>query len=120
MAMQFADVGAGSKLMSASNSGGFELGAATAGTTLSIQGRNLLDGSQLAANTLPSKGVARVVGTVTITSLSSVTVTVGPCAGMGVISPKPAALVRFDGDQFTAALLTSSSSVTQTCSYAII
>jgi hypothetical protein len=120
MAMQISDVGAGSKLLSASNGGGVDLGSGTAGTTLSIQGRNLLDGSQLAANTLPSGGVARVVGSVTITSLSSVTVTVGPCAGMGTISPAPARLVRFDGTQFTAALLTSTANVTQACAYAII
>lgn len=117
MAVQFANGAAGSKLLSASDSGGFEFGSGSAGTTLSIQGRSLLNGSQLAPNTLPSGGVARYVGTVTITSLSSVSVTVGPCAGMGTVSG--ACLVRFDGDQFTAALLTTTANITNTCAYAV-
>jgi hypothetical protein len=120
MAIQFSNAAAGSKLLSASDSGGFELGSGSAGTTLSIQGRNLLNGSQLANNTLPPAAVSRFVGSVTITSLSSVIVTVGPCAGLGTISPGPARLVRFGGGQFMAALLTTIANTTVTCSYAII
>jgi hypothetical protein len=118
MAVEFKDAGSGSKVMSASNGGGFEIGSGSAADTLSIQGRNLLQGSQLAPKTLPSGGVARVVGSVTITSLSSVSVNVGPCAGMGTVSG--ACLVRFDSTNFTAALLTSTANVTKACAYAII
>lgn len=105
--------------MSASNSGGFEIGAATAGTTLSIQGRNLLNGASLAPNTLPSGAIARFVGTVTLTSFNLATVTVGPCAGFGTVSG--GLLVGFDPSKtiFSAALLTSNPGVSQSCPYAV-
>lgn len=124
MPVTLTDATAGAQRIASSNSGGIELGTATAGGTISVRGKSMLAGSNLAANTLPSGAVARYTGSVSATSRNLTTVTTGPVAGFGTITGGSGGvsgptIVAFFDTGFSCALRTATASVTTTCSYSV-
>jgi len=117
MPLNIADESMGQNRLQASNSGGIEIGPSAAGSSLTVMGKQILDGSLLSKGIVPPAGVNRITGTVTITSRVLATVTVGAVSGFGKVSG--AILVGFDSGTFSAALKTSASGVVQNCNYSV-
>jgi hypothetical protein len=112
------DSTANTQRLSVSNSGAVEIGFTTAIDGLTVNGNQILSGPSLAQNTIPPAGLNRITGVVTLTSKAASTVTVGPVAGFGTVDG--AVIIRFDGDSFDAALMTTADGATKFCAYSVI
>lgn len=96
MPFTLSDTSAGVQVLGASNSGGVEFGNSTPSSTLTVNGHSLVSGSSLAPQTVPSNGLSRVTGQVTLTATQTTDVSVGSTAGFGTVSG--AFLLSFNGD----------------------
>lgn len=95
MAFSLTDSTSGAQVLAASNSGGFEFGSATPASTLTIAGKQLMNGSVLAPQTISSSGLNRITGSVVVTSQQSTSVSVGPVAGFGSVTVTSGTLGAF-------------------------
>ena len=86
---------------------------------MTINNNQLLAGPSLAPNTIPSAGLHRVTGAITLTSRVIATIDTGvPLAGFGTCSG--AQIIRFDGSTFQVALMLDADGITRICSYSVV
>lgn len=85
MSFSLTDSTSGAQVLAASNSGGFEFGPSAPSSTLTIAGKQLMNGSVLAQQTISPSGLNRITGSVAVTSHSTTSVSVGSIAGFGSV-----------------------------------
>lgn len=86
MPISLTDSTSGAQVLAASNSGGFEFGASTPSSTLTIAGKQLMSGSVLAPQTIGPSGLNRITGSILVTSRAKTSVSVGTIAGFGSVT----------------------------------
>jgi hypothetical protein len=118
MGFSLGDSTAATQRLAVSTGGAVELGSATPTASLSIMGRQLISGSTLTPFSVPSNGLNRITGSVTLQSELSTTVSVGPCAGLGIMPG--AFLLSFTSTTFDAAFPSNTAGVFKTFQYSIL
>jgi hypothetical protein len=118
MPFQLSDSTAGQQRLCIDNAQNTEIGTATPSSSLTVSGRAILNGSNLAQAVVHPQAVARLQGSVTVPAGSNATVSTSTLAGFGVTAAN-GGIASFSSDKTSFQVYCDASSGSQTITYAV-